>query len=108
MSKELAESLELMVELLTENAPRQVDINFLDWVHIYVDAAFEPTGYSGVGGLILNSSGQCLGCFSEEVPPLLVEKLKKEDQKTVIFELEGLAIAAALSTFVSLPKAGGL
>ena len=33
-----------------------------------------------------------------------MEKLKKEDQKTVIFELEGLAIAAALSTFSEFAK----
>ena len=99
LSKELSESLELMVEMITENAPRQVDVNFLDWTHVYVDASFDPDGYSGIGGLILNSFGQCLGCFSEEVPQSLVDKLKKEDQKTVIFELEGLAIAAALYTF---------
>lgn len=99
VAKELRESLELMVELLTENAPRQVDVNFLDWVHIYVDASFDPEGYSGVGGLILDHAGQCLGCSSEEVPPELVAKLKKDEQKTVIFELEGLAIAAALHTF---------
>ena len=104
VTKELRESLELMVELLTENAPRQVDVNFLDWVHIYVDAAFEPKGFSGVGGLILDHAGRCLSCFSEEVPSELVEKLKKDEQKTVIFELEGLAIAAALHTFGAFAK----
>lgn len=104
LSDELRGSFELMVELLTANAPRRVDVNFMDWVHIYVDAAFEPSGYSGIGGMILSADGECLGCFSEEVPPLLIERLKKEDQKTVIFELEGLAIAAALHCFGNVAR----
>lgn len=86
ISNELAEPLTLMVELLTENAPRPVDVNFLDWVHIYVDASFEPSGYSSVGGLILDSMGKCLGkclgCFSEEITPALVSKLKRKEQQT--------------------------
>jgi hypothetical protein len=43
--------------------------------------------------------GKCLGCFSEEVTPALVSKLKRKEQQTVIFELEGLAIAVALNAF---------
>ena len=99
ISNELAESLTLMVELLTENAPRPVDVNFLDWVHIYVDASLEPSGYSSVGGLILDSMGKCLGCCSEEVTPASVSKLKRKEQQMVIFALEGLAIAVALNAF---------
>jgi len=99
VSPELAEALNLMIALLHENVPRPIDSNFSDWVHIYVDAAYEPSGFSGVGGMVLNSQGKCLGYFSEEVQCDLISKIKREDQETVIFELEGLAIAVALHVF---------
>ena len=98
ITDEFATALELMSELLESNLLRPVDVNFTDWVHVYVDASFEPGKYSGLGGLVLDSSGQCLGCFSE-VSQELVSKIKREDQQTVIFELEGLAIAVALEVF---------
>ena len=99
VSDDLAASLNLMVSLLTENMPRPVDANFSDWVHIYVDASFEPTGFSGVGGMVLDSRGNCIDFFSEKVQPELLAMIKREEQETVIFELEGLAIAVALRLF---------
>ena len=99
ITDEFATALELMSELPESNLPRPVGVNFTDWVHVYVDASFEPGKYSGLRGLVLDSSGQCLGSFSEEVSPELVSKIKREDQQTVIFELEGLAIAVALEVF---------
>lgn len=99
VSADLASSLSLMISLLKANVPRPVDVNFSDWVHIYVDAAYEPSSFSGIGGLVLDSKGECLGAFSEEVPHDVLAKIKREDQETVIFELEGLAIAVALHVF---------
>ena len=99
ITDEFATALELMSELLESNLSRPVDVNFTDWVRVYVDASFEPGKSSGLGGLVLDSSGQCLGCFSEEISQELVSKIKREDQQTVIFELEGLAIAVALEVF---------
>ena len=99
VSPDLASSLSLMVSLLRANIPRPVDLNFSDWVHIYVDAAYEPSKFSGIGGLVLDAKGECLGSFSEEVSPDVLARIKREDQETVIFELEGLAIAVALHVF---------
>ena len=99
ISDEFAKSLAVMVELLTENLPRPIDVNFMDWTHVYVDASFEPSGYSGLGGLVLDSAGNCLDFFSEEVTEALTSRIKRDDQQTIIFELEGLAIAVALHVF---------
>ena len=52
-----------MAHLLASNAPRQVDANFMEWVHLYVDASFDPDSYSGVGGVLLDSKGRCLVSF---------------------------------------------
>ena len=95
----LEASLRLMKALLEENLPRPVDTNFVDWVHVYVDAAYEPGGFSGLGGLVLDSEGNCLDFFSEVVDSKLISAIKRADQETLIFELEGLAIAVALKVF---------
>ena len=92
-------ALQMMAHLLTNNAPRQVDTNFMNWVHLYVDASFDPDGYSGIGGILLDSSGRCLGCFSETVEAQLLASIMSSTQETAILELEGLAVATALDTF---------
>ena len=101
---ELKSALKVMMHLLTANSPRQVDANFFDWVHIYVDASFEPEGFSGVGGVLFNKEGVSMGCFSEQVDGSLLTAIMTEDQETAILELEGMAIAAALHTFGDVIK----
>ena len=81
------------------NEPRLIDTRFLEWVHLYVDASFEPAGHSGVGGMLLDCRGRCLGFFSAVVSPALTPAISRADQKTVIFELEGLALATGISLF---------
>ncbi|CAL1161582.1 unnamed protein product [Cladocopium goreaui] len=85
--------------LISQNRPRLVDTNFFEWVHLYVDASYDPGNHSGVGGMLLDQSGNCLCFFSEPVPSNLVDKIKAEDQKTIIFELEGLAVAIGIALF---------
>eukprot|EP00435_Cladocopium_sp_Y103_P040928 s2951_g11.t1 len=58
-----------------------------------------PRGYSGIGGQLYDMNGECLGFFSEKVSDSLLESIKRPDQLTVIFELEGLAVAAGLQVF---------
>ena len=55
--------------------PRLADTRF-EWVHLYVDAAFEPEKHSGVGGLRLSQHGKPLGFFSEIVTPAFSETRK--------------------------------
>ena len=65
-------------------------------MHANVDTSFEPNGYSGVGGVAFDSNGSCVGNFSEVVTPEMIGLIKRDDQETIIFELEGLAVATAL------------
>ena len=48
---------------------------------------------------MLDSSGRCLGCFSETVEAQLLASIMSSTQETAILELEGLAVATALDTF---------
>ncbi|CAE7235623.1 unnamed protein product [Symbiodinium sp. CCMP2592] len=73
-----------------------------EYVHIYVDASFEPGGYCGLGGLIFNSSGAALSWFGYKLQQCHVNKLLKDgerEKETVIFELEALALAISLEVF---------
>ena len=102
VSNDLRAALTLMSKLLGLNRPRLVDVNFLEWVHLYVDASYEQGEKGGVGGVLYDSQGNCLGFFSEPVSSELVSKIKRADQETIIFELEGLAVATGLALFKDL------
>lgn len=85
-----------LVEFQEKNVPRQVDINFQDWVHAYVDASSDPTRFSDISDVTYDSTGECVGSFSEVVTPKLVHLTKRARHDTIIFEFEGLAVATAL------------
>jgi hypothetical protein len=94
--------MKLMVYLLGCNAPRTVGAGHTNWFHLYVDASFEPTGSSGIDGLLLEPLGTCIGCFSEIVNTDLLEAIMRPDQETPIMELEALAIYVGVSLFKDL------
>ena len=99
VSAELAASLRLMCHLLALNSPRSVSVAHVQWSHLFVDASFDPEVFSGIGGVLFDSSGTCTGCFSERDDTTLLQSLMKPEQQTAILELEGLAVAAALGVF---------
>ena len=70
------------------------------YFHLYVDASFEPDGYSGIGG-ILYDGGKVIPCFSEKVDGELIEETEQDGQKTVIQKLQMLALFVAV--FLWLP-----
>ena len=74
-------------------------MNFFEWLHLYVDASYNADGHSGIGGLLLDEAGTCLDFFSEKVTDEVLHSIKRDDQATIIFELEGLAIAVGLHHF---------
>eukprot|EP00435_Cladocopium_sp_Y103_P025333 s1821_g6.t1 len=102
VSADLRSALTALKFLIDANLPRVVETRHFEWVHLYVDAAYEPQGYSGIDGQLYDAAGECLGFFSEKVSDTLLESIKRPDQLTVIFELEGLAIAAGLQVFSHL------
>ena len=68
-------------------------------IHIYTDACFE-TSLSGLGGVAFSADGQSMGFFGESLSAGQVERIKKLGQKTIIAELESLAIPAGVETWM--------
>ena len=105
---DLERALQLIVHLLGLNPPRTVGIGHTNWFHMYVDASFEPGGFSGIGGILLDPYGQCLGCFSEAVDKTLLDSIMEADQCTAIMELEALAIYVGVKLFSDVVKGARL
>ena len=99
LSDETCQSLQMIADLLGANQPRRLNRRLAEYVHLYFDASFEPKGYSGLGGLILDSEGKCLGCFSLQVGDSVLRHLQKKGARTVIQELETLAILVGLDVW---------
>ena len=104
VNSDLASALRLIVHLMNQNSPRVVCTRHKEWYHLYVDASFEPDGFSGLGGLLLDPYGACLGCFSEVVDQCLLLAIMRPDQKTPIMELEALAIFVGIQLFSEAVK----
>ena len=68
-------------------------------IRIYTDACFE-TSLSGLGGVAFSADGQSMGFFGESLSAGQLERIKKLGQKTIIAELESLAILAGVETWI--------
>ena len=82
--------------------PRPIRARRSTIVHIYVDAAFEPNGLSGIGGVVFGVGCFPLAWFGMEVSARHLERLKVDGplvRESVIFELEALALAISLEVF---------
>ena len=91
-----------LVELLQSEHPRTVTRDLGDNRLVFVDASFEPEGYSGLGGICYDANGKILKWFSAPVPTDLLKVLQGcfgETRETVIYELEALAVVVALELF---------
>ena len=67
LSKLTGECLEQISVILTLNIPRKVFASQSDILHIYVDASFNESDFSGIGGLIIDMQGDHLSFFSSKV-----------------------------------------
>ena len=95
MSDLTKESLKQVSSILTLNSPRKVVASQSDIFHIYVDASFNEVGYSGIGGLIIDMHGDCPSFFSARVEKEMVDAIVSKGQRTIIQELEMLAVLCA-------------
>ena len=66
-------------------------------VHIYVDASFDRRKYSGLGSMVVDMAGKTLFFFSEAVDDDTLDNIMSKGQKTVIQELEMMAVLAVKS-----------
>ena len=90
--------------LLLKNAPRKVESLQAEVVHIYVDASFDRDKYSGLGGMVVDMSKKTLFFFSETVDNDTLDEIMSKGQKTVIQELEMMAVLAAVKSWHSFLK----
>ena len=76
---------------LLRGKPRPIRARKDSFVHIYVDASFEPEGHSGLGGVVFGPGGQALAWFGYKLGWSALDRLLKDRDRvreTVIFELE--------------------
>ena len=95
-------ALSQLCHFLECGRPRPIRARRSTIVHIYVDAAFEPTGHSGIGGVVFGVGCFPLAWFGMEVGEKHLERLKMDGplvRESVIFELEALALAISLEIF---------
>eukprot|EP00439_Symbiodinium_sp_Y106_P000371 s10188_g1.t1 len=93
---------EYLVELLKSEHSRVVSRDLGENRLVFVDASFEPDGYSGLGGICYDAQGKILSWFSAPVPNDLLKILQRcfgTLRETVIYELEALAVVVALELF---------
>ena len=90
-------------ELLIRNTPRKIEASQAEVLHIYVDASFDYSDYSGLGGMIVNMSEKVIAFFSVKVDTGALDEIIK-GQKTVIQELEMMAVLAAMKVWKELIK----
>ena len=104
-------------ELLIRNTPRKIEASQAEvlhiyiyiyiciYIYIYVDASFDCSDYSGLGGMIVNMSGRVISFFSVRVDAGTLDEIMAKGQKTVIQELEMMAALAAMKVWKELIKA---
>ena len=92
-------------ELLTQNTPRRIEASQAEVLHIYVDASFDYSDYCGLGGMIVDMSKKVISFFSVEADRRTLDDVMAKGQKTVIQELEMMAVLAAMKVWKRLIKA---
>ena len=90
--------LQFLKDRISKGKPRKVTTSLEDTMHIFVDACHEPGAPqpAGLGGNLINSSGQFLEYFSEMLDEQILSSINVRSSGNPIFELECLAILCAL------------
>ena len=70
-----------------------------------MDASFNYSDYSGLGGMIVDMSKKVISFFSVEVDRRTLDDVMAKGQKTVIQELEMMAVLAAMKVWKRLIEA---
>ena len=99
LDPKLKKALLFLKDRVLHDRPKEMVSTERKVIHIYTDACFE-TELSGLGGVAYSDDGQCMGFFGESLDVSQVERIKKSGQKTVIAELESLAMLAGVKTWM--------
>ncbi|CAE7566848.1 unnamed protein product [Symbiodinium sp. CCMP2592] len=95
---DLWDSLLRFHNCLQESRPHVVTANHQESLFLFTDACYEPGAdwCAGLGAVVLGPKGNCLGFFSMCASEKVRKKLGEGFKKTIIFELEFLALLVAL------------
>ena len=88
--------------LLVSNSPRKIEASQAEVVNIYVDASFDYSDFSGLGGMLVNMSEKVISFFSGRVSTINLDDILSKGQKTVIQELDMMAVFAAFRSWKEL------
>ena len=91
---ELERALRFLKHRLETAGPREVSAKEGSTWFLFTDACLETTG--GLGGILYNHQGSVHSWYSQEVPPSLCQDLNPDAKRTIISELEALAVLAGL------------
>ena len=91
LDSETKQSLEFLRDRVLLGGPRRVLASPGRVYHLYTDASYE-NGKGGIGGVLLDGEGNVLSYFSAEILETHVATLNPQSKKTIIFELEALAV----------------
>ena len=91
-------------ELLIRNTPRKIEASQAEVIHMYVDASFDYSDYSGLGGMLVDMSEKVISFLSVKVDTVTLDEIMSKGQKTVIQELEMMAVLAAMKVWKELIK----
>ena len=90
--------------LLVQNIPRKIEASQAEVVHIYVDASFDYSDFSGLGGMLADMSEKVISFFRVRVGTATLDEIMSKGQKTVIQELEMMAVLAAVRRWKEMIK----
>ncbi|CAE7578598.1 unnamed protein product [Symbiodinium sp. CCMP2592] len=95
---DLWDSLLRFHNCLQESRPHVVTATHQDSLFLFTDACYEPGAAwcAGLGAVVFGPKGECLGFFSMCVGEQVRKKLGEGMKKTIIFELEFLALLVSL------------
>ena len=86
MSQHTQSCLRDIRELLIRNTPRKIEASQAEVIHIYVDASFDYSDYSGRGGMLVNMSAKVVSVFNVKVDTVTLDEIMHKGQKIPSFK----------------------
>ena len=93
---------------ISSSAPRTLDASKSGTWFVFTDACFDHESFSGVGAVLVNSSGRLYQFFSQEICKELLDVINVTSRKTAIFELEFFAIFCSFQLWRNFLKGAQL
>ena len=91
-----ADALRLLRQRVSSGDPRVLNSNLLQTVYLFTDASFEPGTGAGLGGVLLNGTGEVVSWYSISLDLKQLSVFLTDGREQIIGELETLAVALAI------------